>query len=66
MYQLLSNYLPWYLHFAVVVLLVAALVWCLRYLFITWKVIRHHKRELERMAQVADPETMAKYTWKAD
>ena len=48
------------IHFAVFVLAISALIWCWRYLYISWKAIIHHKRELARMAQVADPETMEK------
>jgi hypothetical protein len=50
-----------YLVFIIFVLCLSSLIWCLRYLYISYKAIRHHKRELERRAAVADPETMKKY-----
>lgn len=56
--------MPAYLEFTLFVLALSALIWCLRYLYISYKAIRHHKRELARMAKVADPETMEKLKWK--
>ena len=60
----IRNFLPDYIEFLLFVLLVASLVWCLRYLYISYKAIRFHKKELQRLAQVADPETMDRYKWK--
>ena len=56
--------MPAYLEFIFFVLALSALIWCLRYLYISFKAIRHHNKELARMAQVADPETMQKLKWK--
>ena len=56
--------IPPYFRFAFFVLNLAALIWLLRWLYISWKAIRHHKRELARMAQIADAETMERYLWK--
>ena len=56
--------MPRYLDFIIFVLALSGFICCVRYLYISIKAIRHHKRELARMAQVADPETMQKLKWK--
>lgn len=52
--------MPAYLEFTFLVLALAALIWCLRYVYTSFKAIKHYERELQDMA-IAEHAKKEKY-----